>query len=282
MEEMFDETKIQLEQDVKAAFEEPFEVENVTTKNDLSEAQIKLVSEDLTSTIEAIIFAAPEPISAQQIQNVLEKADMELPKERILQALQDLEEGWSNLERPVARGFELIQIAGGYMFRTRAPFGACVRTMFEEKPQRLSTAQLEVLAVVAYRQPVTRIEIEDIRGVDCSNSVKKLLQLGLIKILGKSDGLGRPLLYGTSKQFLEFFAINSLHDLPSLNELKELSQGEVKEDDPDGLKTFRDLFTKGDKQIISEDTERLSEEALRDLEQALEVVGKAAPTQEKV
>jgi segregation and condensation protein B len=115
-------------------------------------------------------------------------------------------------------------VAGGWQFRTDPDSGDFVRRFLRVKPHRLTRAALETLAIIAYRQPVTRPEIEDVRGVDSGAVVKALLERRLIKILGKKEEPGRPLLYGTTKEFLEFFNLRDLKDLPTLREFHELSE----------------------------------------------------------
>ena len=114
------------------------------------------------------------------------------------------------------RGIVLDEVAGGWLFRTSAQYAPFVRELASEKPVRLTRAQVETLAIPAYRQPITRPEIDDIRGVDSGATLKLLLERDLVRILGKKDEPGRPLLYGTTTQFLEFFGLKSLKDLPTL------------------------------------------------------------------
>src|SRR5260370_22728490 len=122
------------------------------------------------------------------------------------------------------RGIELDEVAGGWLFRSNVQFASFVRELTSERPVRLSRAQIETLAIVAYRQPVTRPEIDDIRGVDSGATLKLLLERDLLRILGKKDEPGRPLLYGTTSQFLEFFGLKSLKELPTLRDFTELSE----------------------------------------------------------
>ena len=118
----------------------------------------------------------------------------------------------------------LHEVAGGWQLRTSPDNADFARRFLRVKPQRLTRAALETLAIIAYRQPVTRPEIEDIRGVDCGAVVKALLERRLIKILGKKEEPGRPILYGTTREFLEFFALKDLASLPTLREFHELSE----------------------------------------------------------
>lgn len=135
---------------------------------------------------------------------------------------------------------------------------------------QLTKAQIEVLSIVAYRQPLTRVDIDEIRGVDSSFAVKKLMQLKLLKILGKSEGLGRPLLYGTTKDFLEFFSLNSLNDLPTLKQYDALSAGEEQPElDMNSNLSLKDLFAEPGTAMFSEEVERMSTEAWQSLDKAL-------------
>jgi hypothetical protein len=115
-------------------------------------------------------------------------------------------------------------VAGGYQIRTRAEFSGYLQQLRRERPLRLSQASLETLAIIAYKQPVTRAEIEDVRGVDSGAVVKTLLDRRLVRITGHREVPGRPLLYGTSKRFLEIFGLESIRQLPSLRELEELAR----------------------------------------------------------
>jgi len=120
------------------------------------------------------------------------------------------------------RGVELREVAGGYQLRTRPELGPWLARLETQRPVRFSRPALEALAIVAYRQPVTRAEIEEVRGVDCGGVLKSLLDKGLVRIVGKKDVPGRPLLYGTSRRFLEAFGLASLGELPSLKDIEEI------------------------------------------------------------
>ena len=238
--------------------------------------------EELPAVIEALIFASTEPLSLPMIKEVFERQGFEFSDAVIRKALHKIEQDWSSSFKGVGQGLELAHVAGGYVFRTHPKYGFVVRTLLQEKPQKLTTSQLEVLAIISYRQPVTRTEIEEIRGVDSSSAMRRLLGIKLIKILGKSQGIGRPLLYGTTKQFLEFFGLNSLHDLPTLKEYQELSKDSAIQDAADrveeqGSLALNDLFMSHEKrEMFSQDTEKLSQEALESLEEALGVVANAS------
>jgi segregation and condensation protein B len=136
---------------------------------------------------------------------------------QVRELLKELEDAYAG------RGIVLGEVAGGWLFRTSVEYAPFVREMSSEKPVRLTRAQVETLAITAYRQPITRPEIDDIRGVDSGATLKLLLERDLVRILGKKDEPGRPILYGTTGQFLEFFGLKSLKDLPTLKEFTELS-----------------------------------------------------------
>lgn len=223
---------------------------------------------NLEHALEALIFAAPEPVSLTQLATVLENQGHELSFDEIKQAFESL--------RQRQTGVSIQEAAGGFIYRTAPEYGPLVRALLQEKPQKLSSSQLECLSIVSYRQPVTRQEIEDIRGVDCSASLKRLLTLKLVKIMGKSQGIGRPLLYGTTREFLEFFGFNSLHELPSLKEYQDLAKDKpVAEnaEEPENM-TLTDLFS--DQELFSADHERQNLEALQDLDKALGVLAETS------
>jgi segregation and condensation protein B len=166
----------------------------------------------LKSVLEALIFVSDKPVSVSELAKSARATASE-----IRPLLSDLVEEYRG------RGVELVEVGSGYQFRTSAATAPFVRDFTAQKPVRLTRAQLETLAIVAYRQPVTRPEIDDIRGVDSGSALGVLLERGLLKILGKKEEAGRPILYGTSPYFLEFFGLPSLRDLPTLREFTELT-----------------------------------------------------------
>jgi len=166
----------------------------------------------LTGLVEALVFASDKPIKDREVARLASA-----PVKQVREVLAELRAVYAE------RGMVLSEIAGGWLFRTAAQFAPFVRELSAERPVRLTRAQVETLAIVAYRQPVTRPEIDDIRGVDSGATLKLLLERDLVRILGKKDEPGRPLLYGTTTQFLEFFGLKSLKDLPTLKEFTELS-----------------------------------------------------------
>ncbi|MEZ4459697.1 MAG: SMC-Scp complex subunit ScpB [bacterium] len=162
--------------------------------------------------LEAIFFAADEPLTRRQVDDLVPDAT----PESLERALRQLKLDYSG----PSRGIHLVEIAGGFQFRTNPDFNQAVLRLFESKPFRLSKAALETLAIVAYRQPVTRAQVDELRGVDCSAMMKKLNELELIAVVGRMDDIGRPNLYGTTQRFLQFFGLKELSDLPTLDQLE--------------------------------------------------------------
>ena len=168
----------------------------------------------LQSIVESLLFAADRPLGLRQLADLVEESEVE----RIRGAVLAIEQSWRD------RGVQLQEVAGGYQFRTHPANAGWVQRLLQQKPVRLSRQLLETLAICAYRQPITRPEIDEIRGVDSGGTLKTLMDRALVRILGKKEEPGRPLLYGTSKEFLEFFSLRDLKDLPTLREYHELSE----------------------------------------------------------
>jgi segregation and condensation protein B len=179
-----------------------------------SQAEGGLEEERLKSILESLLFAAGEPVSLAQLANALE----EVPRERIRKTLSDMAGAYASS----GRGFMLEEIAGGYQLRTPSEHARYVRRLLSAKPPRLSRPVLETLAIVAYRQLITRPEIEQLRGVDSGGVLDTLLERSLIKIAGRRDAPGRPIMYTTTPDFLELFGLKSLESLPDLEEFREL------------------------------------------------------------
>ncbi len=178
--------------------------------------------EKLIGIIEALIFASEKPLTEDEIKRIVPDVS---PRE-IKGAISDLKKIYDES----SGGIYVVEVAGGYQFRTRSEFSEYIKIMIEEKPKRLSRAALETLAIIAYRQPVVRSDIERIRGVDSGGVVKILLERNLIRILGKKDVPGKPLLYGTTKDFLETFSLKDLKSLPTIREMGALfAEGDIEE-----------------------------------------------------
>jgi len=175
----------------------------------------RLSPERVRTVIQGLLFVSDRPLSVDQL---WESTGIE--REKIAEALEKL----AGIHREGVNGIVLHEVAGGWQLRTDPGAAEYVRRFLKVKPQRLTRAAVETLAIVAYRQPVTRPEVEDIRGVDSGAVIKALLERRLVKILGKKEEVGRPILYGTTKEFLEFFALRDLSSLPTLREFQELSK----------------------------------------------------------
>ncbi len=175
--------------------------------------------EKIKNIIEAALMVSDKPLSLGRIAGLFEKDMEEIDREVIKIALEQLSQDYE------ARGIELAQVASGYRIQTRAEYADWVNRLFDEKPPRYSRALLETLAIIAYRQPLTRAEIEEIRGVSVSSYIIKTLQeREWIRVVGHKDLPGRPELLATTKEFLDYFNLKNLSELPTLAELKELNQ----------------------------------------------------------
>ncbi|SDM05987.1 segregation and condensation protein B [Catalinimonas alkaloidigena] len=172
---------------------------------------------ELLCQVEALIFCATEPITPEELKRCLcETYDATISDEDITVALEALRQRY---DQPMY-AFGLCALAGGYQFMTKPDFQPVVQTLLRQNSKkRLSPSALETLAIIAYKQPVTKTEVEQIRGVTCDYALQKLLEKELVEILGKAETPGRPLLYGTSRRFMEHFGLNSLKDLPTLKEV---------------------------------------------------------------
>ena len=171
---------------------------------------------DIKAIIEALVFVSESPLAIDKIREVLG----EVEKKEIGDVLRDLAEEYAGRNG----GFCLKEVAGGFQFRTRTDLGDWVKKLKGVKPMMLTPAAMETLAVVAYKQPVVKSEVDRIRGVDVSGSLKGLLEKKLVRMVGRKDVPGRPMLYGTTKKFLEVFNLKDLSELPTLRELKELEK----------------------------------------------------------
>ena len=222
---------------------------------------------EIKSIFEAVVMAADAPVSFERLQSLFAAPELEPPTREALEAvLATLREDY------VARGVELVEVAGGYRFQTRARYAEWVNRLWEERKPRYSRALLETLAIIAYRQPITRGEIEAIRGVAVSTGIIKTLHdREWIKVVGHRDVPGRPAIYATTRQFLEYFNLTSLAALPTLAELKDFEDVNA------------DLFAAldGGGPSIERRTVELAEASVDDVERepaedALEIDGDAA------
>lgn len=182
--------------------------------------------ERLRSIIESMLLVSAEPLSIERITGLIIEEEPAVDPAAIEAAARSLLEASSD-----ERGVRVEDVAGGLQLRTPPENAPFLRRFLQARPQKLTKPALETLAVIAYRQPVTKPEIEGIRGVDVAAVLKALLDRDLIRIIGKSDDLGRPILYGTTKKFLELFGLKSLAALPTLREYHELDEAHQREVD---------------------------------------------------
>lgn len=182
----------------------------------LWQARTGLNSDTLCGAIETIIFMSDRPISIQKIKTQI---DNELPLRVIHESLSRLQAGYEDKHH----GIRLVEVAEGYQFRTKATYSKFVQNLFKINSLVLTPTALEVLAIVAYKQPVSKTDVEKIRGVDSSHIIRALMDKRLVKITGRSEELGRPTLFGTTEEFLEVFNLANISDLPPEYELEEMA-----------------------------------------------------------
>jgi len=168
----------------------------------------------LKTIVEALIFCSSAPLNPERIKEITKATAKE-----ITQTIEELNQDYGK----TGRSFRIRKIAGGYQFYTLSEFSPYVKELIKTKPIMLSSPSLETLAMIAYRQPITRLEIENIRGVDSTGVIRNLLGKNLIKIVGKKDVIGKPLLYGTTSFFLKHFGLNSISELPKIDQLSDNS-----------------------------------------------------------
>lgn len=270
---------------------------NQDTKSDIN----TFVS-TLRPILEAILFAAAEPITVAALTQVLQSEGVDCNQQDVKQTLKAMQMGAASVSSTPAtrihddtqeekedektaneKGWMLFEVDGGWVLRTNPTHARFVRRFLAGKPQKLSRAHLETLAIVAYKQPVTKSVIETIRGVDVGSALRALVDRKMIRVLGKADEIGRPLLYGTTKEFADFFNIKSIKDLPTLRELSELEQEEKSRQDGKRGVDDRDedilsegilgLVGKGEgphaHSLVSKSTSDETDSALSDLDKAL-------------
>jgi segregation and condensation protein B len=173
--------------------------------------------DELKPILEAVIFVASEPVTEEELARLLP----DVAREDVKAALEALRRDYD----AEGRGLELWRIAGGYQLRTRPEYQDYIRRYLKTRPSaRLSMAALETLAVIAYKQPITLPEIQEIRGVNSARAVKTLLEKRLIEPKGRKPVVGRPILYGTSREFLIHFGLNDLSELPTIEDFREVSE----------------------------------------------------------
>jgi segregation and condensation protein B len=210
--------------------------EETPTAPGLARTAPRSVSElHLKGIIESLVFVAEKPVTVPEIAAVARAEAREV--RRLLHELRG---------EYATRGIHLDEVAGAWQFRSSATNAPFVRELLQARPVKLTRAQVETLSIVAYRQPITRPEVDDVRGVDSGSALKVLLDRNLIRMIGRKDEPGRPMLYGTTTNFLEFFGLRSLRDLPVLREYTELS--------PESEATLARAMSDGGDAAPSEDT----------------------------
>ncbi len=173
--------------------------------------------DQLSLTIEALVFSSVNPLSLLEIQQILDETfEVKYETREIERALNELIEKYNTHEFAI----ELTEISGGFTFMSKPLFYNAIAVMVKQtERKKLSKAAIETLSIIAYKQPVTKSEIEGIRGVNCDYAIQKLLERDLIDITGRTDGPGRPLIFKTSKFFMDYFGLKSVRDLPQLKEV---------------------------------------------------------------
>lgn len=176
--------------------------------------------------MESLLFVSPQPLGMDRLKKALPEEDPAAIKEALSALSAEYEKRGG--------GFFLCEVAGGWQLRTRPQYALWVKRLSQSQPVRLSPAALETLAIVAYNQPVLRSFVEHVRGVDSGGVLKVLLEKGLIRVPGRDDRPGRPMLYATTKKFLEVFELKDLSDLPSLSQIRDLARTDVAADHSTG------------------------------------------------
>ena len=178
-----------------------------------------MIMDKLKNILEAVLLAADRPMKVPQLETLFEEDEDKPTRDEIRQAVNELGEEYAE------RGFELKQVASGFRLQVKQDFAPWVGKLWEDKPARYTRALLETLSLITYRQPITRGEIEEVRGVSVSsNIIRTLLERDWIRVLGHKDVPGKPTLYGTTREFLDYFNLKSLDELPSLAEIKDIDQ----------------------------------------------------------
>ena len=213
-EEVLEEQALDEEAFDEEATEEETEITNTEAVSDIEEqSDVPDIEITVESVVEAVLFASDEPLTAERLANIIETS-----VKQIRQHIENLNEKY----KANANAFTIEQIAGGYQMLTLSPYNNWLRKLLRTRSDsKLSAAALETLAIISYKQPVIRADIEAIRGVAAGDMIRSLMYKGLVKIVGRAEVLGRPMLYGTTKKFLEIFGLNSLKDLPKIEELRK-------------------------------------------------------------
>ena len=218
--------------------------------------------EDIKYIIESLLFVADEPLPVDRIKKILIQAETGEIRDAMAELTAEYE----------ARGggFYLDEVAGGYQIRTRPQYTDWIKKLIQPKPLRLSKPALETLVIIAYKQPLIRSDIEHLRGVDCGGVLHVLLERKLIRVLGRKEIAGRPLIYATTKRFLEIFDLKNLRDLPTPKEIEELAAATNEGDQVvivDSIDEFEDYpETSEDSESIGEDAQQIQADPIQSSE----------------
>jgi segregation and condensation protein B len=183
-----------------------------------------------TRILEAVLFASDTPVEMERLSEII---DGLTPSE-----IMDLIDSLNREYETEGRSFRLVEVAGGFQFETLPQFGSFIEKLYRSKSRpKLSRASLETLAIVAYKQPISKVEIDALRGVDSDAAIRTLQNRDLIEITGRSEAVGRPIIYGTTQEFLRYFGLKDIKDLPGADELASMFDGsEVRESPPEQLR----------------------------------------------
>ncbi len=208
-----------------AATQETQEAQNTQAAPEQAGENTLLETDEAKRIIENLLFITDRPLKPSRLADVLEN----ITAKRVVEIIEQLMKEYSDTGRAV----RIVEIGGGYQMATKPEYGRWVRRLYNEKmTTRLSNAALETLAIIAYKQPVTRAEMEMIRGVDVAAPLERLLERGLVRVLGKRDTIGRPMVYGTTDEFLRLFGLNKISELPDLQVFAAKQLQEKQEDLP--------------------------------------------------
>lgn len=200
------------------------EIKNGPAKNAAEEI---LTKEDYKRIVENLLFITDRPLSIAKLSQVAQINNIQLTKDIVNSLAQEYAQ--------TARAIQIIELGGGFQMSTKPEYGRWVRALFNEKTSdKLSSAALETLAIIAYKQPVTRAEIEAIRGVDAVGPLEKIMERGLVRIVGRKDAPGKPMVYGTTDEFLRLFGLNHISQLPELKTFENKGPKEIQSDLPFG------------------------------------------------
>mgnify|MGYP001821749130 FL=1 len=220
---------------------------------------------DIKYIIESLLFVADEPLPVDRIKKILIQVETREIRETMAELTAEYE----------ARGggFYLDEVAGGYQIRTRPQYTDWIKKLIQPKPLRLSKPALETLVIIAYKQPIIRSDIEHLRGVDCGGVIRALLERKLIRVLGRKEIAGRPVIYATTKRFLEIFDLKNLRDLPTPKEIEELAAATNEGDQAviiDSTQEFEDYpETPEDSESLGEDAQQTQEDPIQSLESGI-------------